>query len=224
MPERKRLVIFAEGQGGLGSTLALVRKLMARCHANDCLFADENVFRLGGLTSVVNRNTENDWINKVKAACKRRNVGAMLLVLDGDYSGKSLRTSKGESPFCAKIFAALLAERAREAGAGTLFSLGVVFARAEFESWLIAGCPELNAHCKPHENAGFLENDMKGAKKWIARHTRTPYKTTRHQEAWAEKLDLDAPLLQDMRSYKRLRHAIEQLAQAVRDGRPVATP
>jgi hypothetical protein len=179
---------------------------------------------LGGLTSLINRGGEADWVNKVKAAAKRGNVGAMLLVLDGDFSGKTFETSTGTLPFCAKTMAALLAKRAREAGAGTFFSLGVVIARAEFESWLIAGCSELNAHCQAHENANFLENDMKGAKEWIKRHTRTPYKPTRHQEEWTKTLDPDAPLLQGMRSFKRLHHAIEQLAQAVRDGQPVCTP
>jgi len=224
MPAPKRLVIFAEGQGGLQSTKRLVCKLVERCHGYGHLFVDEDVFRLGGLTSLVNRGGEKDWISKVKAAHKRGNVGAMLLVLDGDFGGKSFETSEGNLPFCAKTYAVLLAKRAREAGAGKLFSLGVVIARAEFESWLIAGCPELAKHCQSHETADFLENGMKGAKKWISERTKAPYKPTRHQDEWAGRVNLDAPLLNDMRSFKRMCHSVEQLIQSVRDGKCVCTP
>lgn len=87
MPSRKRLVIFAEGQGGIQSTKTLVCKLLDRYQGYDCLFVDENVFRLDGLTALINRNGELDWVNKIKTACKRGNIGAMLLVLDGDFSG-----------------------------------------------------------------------------------------------------------------------------------------
>ena len=224
MPSPKRLVIFAEGQGGVQSTKTLVCKLVNRFQGYDCLFVDEDVFRLDGLTALINRNGEADWVNKVKAACKRGNIGAILLVLDGDFSGKTFTTSQGEQPFCSKTYAALLAERAREAGAGELFSLGVVLARAEFESWLIAGCPELNACCQSHETSDFLENNMKGAKGWIERHTHKVYKPTRHQDEWTGKIDIDAPLLRNMRSFKRLCHAVEQLIQSVRDSQPVCTP
>lgn len=89
---------------------------------------------------------------------------------------------------------------------------------------MIAGCSELNEHCTPDETGVFLEDGMKGAKGWIERHTRRPYKPTRHQDAWASKLDLEAPLLNDMRSFKRLCHALEQLVHAVRDGVSVCTP
>ena len=173
---------------------------------------------------MVNRGGETDWIKKVKAAHKRGNVGAMLLVLDGDYSGKSFLTSEGKLLFCAKTYASLLAKRAREAGAGCLFSLGVVIARAEFESWLVAGCPELNAHCRTGETADFLENDMKGAKGWIERRTKKPYKPTRHQDEWARKLELDAPLLKDMRSFKRMSHAVEEMVRSVSEGKYICTP
>ena len=224
MPAPKRLVIFAEGQGGVQSTKRLVHKLLARHQAKEALFVDDHVIQLGGLTSLVNRGGESDWVSKVKAAHKRGNVGAMLLVLDGDFSGKSFQTTEGKLPFCAKTYASLLAKRAREAGAGNLFSLGVVIARAEFESWLIAGCPELTKQCQPHENADFLENGMKGAKKWISERTKGPYKPTRHQDEWTGRINLDTPLLNNMRSFKRMCHAIEELVQSVREGRFVCTP
>lgn len=224
MPAPKRLVIFAEGHGDEHSVRTLVSKILNQCNGFEQLFVDDDVFRLGGLTELVNRNNEVKWINGVKAAAKRSNVGAMLLVLDGDFNDKTFFTSAGQLPFCAKTYAALLSKRAREAGAGSLFSLGVVFARAEFESWLIAGCPELSTCCEPHENANFLENEMKGAKGWIERHTGKLYKPTRHQNAWAGKIDVSATLLNDMRSFKRLCHAVGQLVRSVRDNAPVCTP
>ena len=65
---------------------------------------------------------------------------------------------------------------------------------------------------------------MKGAKGWIARHTHRAYKPTRHQEEWACKLDLETARLREMRSFKRMCHAVEQLVEAVRNGVPVCTP
>lgn len=159
MAKCKRLVIFAEGHGGVEATKSVINKVVNKCQAYDSLYIDDNVFRMGGLTALINRHMERDWLRMVAAANKRSDVGAMLLVLDGDYNGKKMMTSKGELSFCAKTYAGLLAEKAREEGAGTKFSLAVVFAMAEFESWLIAGCSKLSDLRGPHENADFLENE-----------------------------------------------------------------
>ncbi|MDD4019836.1 MAG: hypothetical protein PHV28_18050 [Kiritimatiellae bacterium] len=78
MSAPKRLVIFAEGQGGVQATKRLVRKLLDRHQANEVLFVDDHVIQLGGLTSLINRGGESDWVSKVKVAHKRGNVGAMF--------------------------------------------------------------------------------------------------------------------------------------------------
>ena len=97
MSAPKRLVIFAEGEGGTQATYTLVRKLVQRYQGYENLFVDDEVFRLKGLTTLINHGGETDWVNKVKAATASRDVGALLLVLDGDFSGKTFETSAGET-------------------------------------------------------------------------------------------------------------------------------
>src|SRR5207249_864229 len=77
-----------------------------------------------------------EWIKAVTLAGRRSNAGAVLALYDGDF--KSFPPGSGAS-FCARTAAASLAAAAAEAGAGKTFSLAVVFACVEYETWLVAG-------------------------------------------------------------------------------------
>ena len=226
----KRLVLFCEGQGDEGASRLLVDRLLTQLdRTRRHLFLDPDSFRIGDLTKLVNKDRkkfekkegETFWVNKLASAAKRKNVGAMLLLLDGDYDGELFHTSDGHRSFCAKDFALLLAQQAQSAGAGRNFSLAVVFARQEFESWLIAGCPEFHEYApkKPEE----IEK-LRGAKEWIGKHRHSFYKPTRHQAELTQTLDIHAPLLNQMRSFQRLKNAMSQLVQAVCENQPVCTP
>jgi len=218
----KRLVLFCEGQGDEYSIPILVDKFLAQLDpVRQHIFCDSEPLRIGGLTGLVNKGTAEHWVNMVKVAAKRKNVGAMLLLLDGDHDTKSFHTPQGHRSFCTAEFATLLAQQAQAVGAGRDFSLAVVFARQEYESWLIAGCPEFQARA-PQSPAEIEQS--KGAKGWIEKHRHSAYKPTRHQAELTEQLNINAPLLNKLRSFTRFRDAISQLVQAVRDNHPVCTP
>ena len=127
---------------------ALARGVLADVGGNDALFLDDDPFTVKGVGSLVKDGCAN-WSRWLSAAGKtRKNVGAVLLVLDGDL-GQVPRTwtpylnQYKSADFCAYRVAAMLAHEARAAHAGDAFSLAIVFAMKEFEAWLLAGVESL---------------------------------------------------------------------------------
>jgi hypothetical protein len=171
----KRLVLFVEGQGDELAVQTLVRRLISEHSGWDCIIPDSRPFRVGGLSHLIQRpGKQDDWLRWLRAAQKRPNFGGVLLLLDGDID------SIGGRPFCARLNAAELVQRAISVGAGVQFSVAVVFACCEFESWLIAGVKSLAGRPLPPDNRpgipadveppdGDLEEHPRGAKEWLSR-------------------------------------------------------
>jgi hypothetical protein len=159
MATRKKLVLFVEGDGDAEAVPVLVKKLLTETNAWDCIDLDTNPFRLGKLADITGNKAKN-WTDKLKAAAKRKNLGAILLLLDGDLEHLEKR------PFCAGEFARILAERGRQAGAGVIFSLAVVFALQEYESWLIACSAELAGKPLPGGRQGLREGTPRRKATW----------------------------------------------------------
>jgi len=109
--------------------------------------------------------------------------------------------------------------------AGTTFSVAVVFARQEFESWLIAGVPSLAA--KYHDEVGDdfqnVETAPRDAKKWIGKRSKGGYKPTQHQAPLASELDIDVAI-ERLRSFRRLDNAIQEFIDAARSGQHTVSP
>jgi hypothetical protein len=219
--DTKALVLMVEGESDRQSVPGLVTRLLESLGARDVLHVSSTMC-VGDVHRLANRGSEAEWIRFVLSAAKKPALGAVLLLLDGDAKAKHpIRTSAGDMQFCAREVAAFLARRAREeAGAGTGFSLAIVFARQEFESWLLAGCAELAEGIGPAKD---LEAAPRDAKSQIGRLRGRAYKETIHQPELTRRLD---PRLAGarMRSFRRLEDAIGELAAAVREGRHVCTP
>jgi hypothetical protein len=128
----KRLVVMGEGQGEYEALPLLVSRVINEKipAAHGQLFVDSASFKIGEVQSLAARNFAK-WHRLLKAAAKRPHIGGILVVLDGDLP-KVLG-----NPFCAARIATQLAEETRIDGAGAVFSVGVVFACREFESWFI---------------------------------------------------------------------------------------
>lgn len=224
----RRLVLFTEGLGDVPASRTLVDRLLKSLDPApwDCLWLDPNPFKLGGIHAITGR-VANQWTMKIEAALKRKNVGAILTVLDGDADDVAGK------PFCAYDVAADLAKRARLVGAGQTFSLAVVFAMKEFESWIIAGAasvagralPDGRIGLKPEARApdGNIEN-IRDAKRWLSERMSLGYKPTEHQNSLTAMMDLAEVRGRALPSFLRLERAIGQLVTAVRDGRHIATP
>jgi len=224
----KRLVLLVEGDGDVEAVPILLGRLLHEYRAFDVVFLDGHPFRVGEF-SKISKNHFGEWRRYLKAAAKRGDIGGCLLLLDGD----SAMRVEGQ-PFCAMRAARLLVEEARKEGAGHVFSLAIVFACMEFESWLIAGAQSLVG--KQFANRSneiqqlqepvpldpeFAPRDAKG---WFRRASKNGYKPARDQAELTRLVDLNLVRQRGPRSFRRLEAAVQELVSAVRAGEHVATP
>jgi hypothetical protein len=229
MASPRRLVLFVEGEGDKTAVPILIKKLLTDLEGWSELFLDPAPFVVGSAADLTS-NDGKEWLRLLNAARKRPNLGAILVLQDGD-----LRRIRGED-FCAGRFAARLAQAARKVGAGSLFSVASVFACQEYESWMI-GCVERLAGLnlpdgRPGIRAGVkapsgdLESAPRDAKGWLDQHIEAGYKPTRDQGAFTALLVNHLPSLRERnpRSFRRLENALRQLLEAVRTDNHVATP
>ena len=224
----KRLVLFVEGEGDERGAPVLVKRILTEQNAWQHVILDLNPFRVRDLGNLTGRKQDN-WTRWLAAANKRPNLGAVLLLLDGDA-----RPTAGQS-FCAARVARELSQRARGVGAGSIFSVATVFACREYESWLIACAERLAGRPLPDGRlglqpgtvapAGDLEVTPRDAKGWLDQHMQSGYKPTRDQQPLTRLMvdHLDAIRRRQMRSFRRLENALQQLVNAVRSGSHIAT-
>ena len=227
MAPPKRLVLCVEGEGDVAAAPLLVKRLLTELQAWDCVWLDPNPLRVGGVTSLFGRKADN-WNKKLQLAVERGGVGAVLLLQDGDV---------GAIPgqlFCAATLGRDLSQRRRNVGGGKLFSVASVFARQEFESWLIAGVGSLAGRSLPDGRAGIaagvvappgdLEENPRDAKKWLKQRLPTGYAETTDQVLLTQMVEIKAIRERGMRSFRRLESALIQLVQAIRTGQHIVTP
>ncbi len=222
----KRIVLFVEGEGEADAVPRLVKKLLTEQNAWDVVSLDENPFRVGQVNKLV-KDQYHEWKRKLAASLRRRNVGGVLLLLDGD-----IKKVEGKE-FCAANTARSLANEAVEVGGGAMFSVAVVFARQEYESWLIAGIKSLagkrladGREIDPGANLpeGDLEEAPRDAKGWFNKIVEGGYKPTRDQASVTDLLDLDVVREKNLRSFRRLESALSELVSAIRNDQHVVTP
>ncbi|MDY0166889.1 MAG: DUF4276 family protein [Thermoguttaceae bacterium] len=223
----KRIVLFVEGDGDEVALPRLVKRLLTEQNvwAGGDIFLDENPFRVGQVGNLL-KNDCRKWKRWLAASVKRPSVGGVLLVLDGD--AKTIHRKS----FCAAAIAAQLADEAKGQGGGRTFSVAVVFARQEYESWLIPGLAAMAGRQLsngrlirpgaqlPTEN---LE-EKRDTKGWINSILEGGYRPTRDQAALTEMVDLQAIRNCKLRSFRRLEAALAELVTAIREGVHVATP
>ena len=230
MPAMNRLVLFVEGEGDRLALPSLVGHLLDQQQAYDCLFLDGDVFRIGDVRAI-SGNVEHKWTKKLRTAAKRPNLGGVLAILDGDAD-----RFEGQ-PFCAASSAKILCDRAKQAGAGSRFSLAVVFACKEYESWLIASLQTLVGKNLPPDNrqgikaatlspGGNLEQSPRDAKGWLSGNMHMGYKPTTDQAPLTQLLLKDLSVLRraQLRSFVRLEKAIRELVAAIRSKQHIVSP
>ena len=194
---------------------------------------DAPVIRAGNPAGLVklNRKTaeldHSEWVRRVKIPLLRSNLGGVLAVFDGDAS---VFPAGSDNPFCAASAARALARSAaKHAGAGKTFSLAVVFAIKEFETWLIAGAESFGSKTYPEggailrKDATIPENPEVLGKRWLEQNT-FGYRPTRDQHRLAEIVDLASIRRRNVRSFQRLENAVDQLVTAAERGEFVCTP
>lgn len=220
-----KIAIICEGDGECEAMPTLATRLLQRLNAPE--FVTLPPMRLGGLHKVASPAEDGTfWRNKVRYAGQR--AKAVLAVFDGDADN-----FRGE-PFCEVTAAKWLASEACSVGAGANFSLAVVIAMQEYETWLIGGVESLagkplskgvstvlaDTRCPPHPEG------IRGAKEWLRKNMPRgyPYKPMTHQKAMTSAVDLDSIVAADLRSFTRLIGAMQSLINGVRTGNHVCTP
>ena len=214
----KRLVLMVEGEGDEDAAPGLIQRLIERHAGYDALYLG-HTYRVNGITKIA-KDAAKDFFRHLQNATKFQDLGAVLLLLDGDAKKNPFEQGKS---FCAKEVACTLAKIAREkARAGELFSFAAVFAVQEFESWILAGHPDFYAQM----NGKDVEDAPRNAKGKIRELSKTTYHETLDQSVMARGIELEPLLTREpqVRSFVRLDKAIRELIEAVRTGKHVSTP
>ena len=224
----KRIVQFVEGEGEAVAIPRLIKRILTDQNAWGMgdIVLDEEPYRVGHLNKLL-KNQYREWKRKLQASLQRRNVGGVLLVLDGDLE------RIGTTTFCAAEAARALADQAKNVGGGIAFSVAVVFARQEYESWLIAGIASLAGKrlgdgrlIAPDASApdGDLEESPRDAKRWLSKLIEGGYKPTRDQAPLTQMVDLRVIRDRNLRSFQRLESAVSQLVLAIRNDKHFTSP
>ena len=225
----KRLVLFVEGDGERAAVPKLVKRLLTEKQAWDAVQLDPVEPLIVGHSDGLLKDEGAEWTRFLKVALRtRRDVGGCLLILDGDAR------PRGGKEFCAKEAARQLAHYAQAIGAGVTFSVAVVFACQEYESWILAAVESLAGEKLPDGSLGIVrdavapEGDLeiapRDAKGAMSRLMASGYKPTMHQAPLTELMDLECIRRRSMRSFRRLESAVEQLISAFREQRPIVSP
>jgi hypothetical protein len=212
---------MVEGQGDKTSVPGLTQRLIQRYSGEDTLYLGGS-FRNGGISKIAKNHGEVFLKHLEFAIDQYKDLGAVLLLLDGDAPINPFILDR-EEVFCARQVARTLAEMARDkARAGELFSFAAVFAVLEFESWILAGHPKFRDEMKGLD----VETAPRNAKGKIRELSKTAYHETLDQQVLSREIDLERLLTREppVRSFLRLDHAIRELIEAVRTGKHVSTP
>jgi hypothetical protein len=222
----KRLMMFVEGDGEADAVPTLVKRLLTAKDAWQDILLDDDTLRVGSVDKLLKADFHK-WKRYLGVSLKRPNVGGVLLILDGD-----IEKVDGKK-FCAAEVARSLAAAAKPVGAGKTFSVAIVFARQEYETWLIAGAASLAGRRLPDGRLiksnvrapdGDLEASPRDAKGWLRGVIEGGYKPPRDQAALTRLVDLDAIRARDLRSFRRLETAVSILVHAIRSNTPTVSP
>lgn len=228
----KRLVLLGEGHGEVSALPILISRLLKEKNAGDVLNLDWDIIRDRPTNMVKWDKTKQQpdfskWVERIELAARRREVGAVLAVYDGDA-----KKFPAGSPndFCAATAARMMASFGAQAGAGKMFSLSVVFACSEFETWLVAGAESFAGRVlsdgriilPSHVTLPSCDHELRG-KGWLE-HNCESYRPTRDQSILTKLLDFQFVRAKRLRSFQRLEHSVEQLLEAVANERHISTP
>src|SRR5262245_62106 len=172
----KRLVVFAEAAGDVEAVPSLIGELLIQLPENlqGQLFLDNKPMKIGAVEKITG-NRKPDLLRHLRNAVKRPRLGAVLIVLDGDAD-----RVEGQS-FCAVEIARSIARRAAAAGAGTTFSVAVVFLRQEYESLLIVAADQLQGLKSGVTKPPNPEEAPRDAKGWLHKNLLDGYNPTDRQ-------------------------------------------
>jgi hypothetical protein len=229
----KRLVLLGEGQGEVDGLPILTRKVLADRAAQSLLFADKDVVRAHNAVGLVKMNKLSnqidyaEWLRYLKIAARRSDLAGVVAVFDGDAKHFP---AGSKAPFCAATAAKQMALAARSEGAGIHFSLAIVFACVEYESWIIAGGECLRGQKLDGDRLALppdiqlpMDNPELHGKSWLIKNC-PGYRPTRDQGALTKLLDINVLRSKQVRSFRRFERAIDLIIESANSGQHVCSP
>ncbi|MBX9791612.1 MAG: DUF4276 family protein [Pirellulales bacterium] len=213
---------MVEGEGDVQAIPALAKRVLKDCFGSQCeLRVSLNSIRVGNLANLAGHRVET-WLRQLQLSIRvRERIAGIVLLLDGDtkwttdLAGKKIR-------FCPGIAARLLAAESRKVGGGDVFSVAIVFACPEFESWLIAGRAGFAGELKPDVEPPVEVETIRDAKKWLRLARHDGYRPTLHQLALANGASLDG--MRTLRSFRRFEKTLKLLVEAHAHNQRIVTP
>lgn len=218
----KKIVLFVEGEGEADAAPLLVKKLINEIpEAWQSVTLDLDPFRVGEVNRLLKANS---FQKKLRAANCRGEVGGVIVLLDGDVKVE-------KNKLCAAKLGVEMAQLASEVGAGSTFSVAVVFALQEFESWLIASYESIGGNTLPDGReipmGKKLPDDVelapRDAKKWW-KECIGKYKPSLDQAELTKLFDPDCVRKKKLRSFTRLESAVSEIVAAIKSGNHVSSP
>jgi Domain of unknown function (DUF4276) len=190
-----QLVLLVEGPGDVLATPFLLKKLLYGAGYYDWHVPTPlAVGELPKLRKVLDRRIEELRVKMMTGRCH-----GVLILLDLD-----------DSTACPVAEARALA--AELAGHQLPYPVAVVFARREYEEWLVASLPSIAPATPllPNElRRDYPPESIRNPKGWLKGHTRNQYVETVHQAEFTR--HLDPALAAECRSFQRLQHALAEL-------------
>lgn len=186
------LILVVEGDGDRQALPALVTRLLHDSGHTGWYVRERQTKVVGQIGAL--RKRLDDQIEYLRAEAP----GGVLILLDLDDD-------------CPATVAPEIAARVRDAGLP--FPVAVVFAKCEFEAWLIASIETVSAgdpRFTPVLKFGDDPDGVRGAAEWIGRHTIPIYKKATDQKPFAARIDLETARNRS-RSFRRLCHALDEL-------------
>jgi Domain of unknown function (DUF4276) len=191
----KRLTVWVEGPGDVDAVPILLKKLLPRPTGADGWIV-EPPFKVGGLPKLHKELQRH--ISTVRIAMNADRCHGLLVLLDLD-DAKDCPVAK------ALELAAVLAS------AGLPYAAAVVFARREYEEWLVASLPSIApaTNLLPDNlRRNYPAESKRGVKEWL--NERGRYSEALHQAELTKLLEPSLVAI-ECRSFRRLQSAIVEL-------------
>jgi len=223
----RQLFLFVEGDGDKLAVPVLLKRLLKERGVQDQLVVAPDPFVVGEYPAL-RRNNFQTWKRYLETCLRKYQMETCLLLIDGDAPPFQ------KQEFCAKAAALDLARVAKERGAGRDFTASIVIATQEFESWLIAGAASLAGKPLPGGSdrfssnlappAGDIELNPRNAKGFFKDSMSGTYRPTLHQASMTTLVDIETIRARNMRSFRRLEHAPDEIMGAVQTVRHIVSP
>jgi hypothetical protein len=196
----KQLVTLVEGPGDIAAVPLLLKKLFPLLGMVDWNIAPP--IKVGQLSSLLRASTWDSQMGRLRVQAQYGKCHGVLVLLDLD-----------DATACPVTEAQNLA--ARLAAESLPIPVAVVFARREYEEWLVASLPSIapNTNLLPNNlRRDYAPEGKRGVKEWLAKHLlNRNYRETIHQAELTR--HLDPTLAAECRSFRRLQSALAELAE-----------